>query len=205
MSALPVSSVITPSRVVPGRGQTVRPPLEVVPTRQQRRARPRAVYAVATIAGVFAILLAQLLLSIILSDGAYRISALETERAELDRSAQVLTERLNVYDSAQHVAANAEALGMVVSAVSPAYLLLSDGTVQGAPAPADAGSGVLDGRGDLVGNVLLADVPLVTPTATGGASAAALSAPPTPLSSGSLPSSAGAVVSSGALPSPVTR
>ncbi len=205
MSAVPASSLLAPTKPVPRRAEPTRPPLEVVPTRQQRRARPRALYAVATIGGVFAILLAQLMLSIVLSDGAYRISALESQRAELDRTAQVLTERINVYESAQHVAANAEALGMVVSTVSPAFLLLSDGTVQGAPAPADAGSGVLDGRGDLVGNVLLTDVPLVTPTATGGASAAALSAPPSPSPSGSLPSSPGAVASTGALPSPVTR
>ncbi len=205
MSAVPASSLTAPSRGLPRRESPARPPLEVVPTRQQRRARPRAVYAVATIAGVFAILLAQLMLSIVLSDGAYRITALEGQRAELDRTAQILTEDLNVYDSAQYVAANAEALGMVVSTVSPAFLLLSDGTVQGSPRPAGAGSGVLDGRGDLVGNVLLTDVPLVTPTATGGASAAALSAPPTPSSSGSLPSTAGGVTSTGALPSPVTR
>lgn len=205
MSALPASSlpITNPSR--PRRESPARPPLEVVPTRQQRRARPRAVYAVATIAGVFVILLAQLMLSIVLSDGAYRITALEGQRAELDRTAQILTEDLNVYDSAQYVAANAETLGMVVSTVSPAFLLLSDGTVQGSPTPAGAGSGVLDGRGDLVGNVLLTDVPLVTPTAAGGASAATLSAPPTPPSSGSLPSTAGATAPTGALPSPVTR
>jgi len=157
------------------------------------------------VAGVFAILLTQLLLSIVLSEGAYTITALEAQRIELDRTTQVLTERLNVYDSAQNVAANAESLGMVVSTVSPAFLLLSNGSVQGSPTPAGAGSGVLDGRGDLVGNVLLADVPLVTPTAAGGASAATSGVPPTPLSSGSLPSASSAVPSSGALPSPVTR
>ncbi|WP_439563869.1 hypothetical protein [Microcella sp.] len=180
-----------------------RAPLEVVATRRQRRARPRAVYAIATVVGVFAILLAQLVLSIVLSDGAYRITALEAQRIELDRTAQMLTEDLNVFDSAQNVAANAESLGMVVSSVSPAFLLLSDGSVQGSPTPAGAGTGVLDGRGDLVGNVLLADVPLVTPAAAGGASAAGV--PPTPLPSGSLPSGPSAAVPSGALPSPVTR
>jgi hypothetical protein len=202
MSAVPASALTAPRSP---RALPTRAPLEVVPTRQQRRARPRALYAVATVAGVFAILLAQLLLSIVLSDGAYRITALETQRIVLDRTAQVLTEKLNVYDSAQNVAANAESLGMVVSTVSPAFLLLSTGAVQGAPTPAGAGSGVLDGRGDLVGNVLLTDVPLVTPTATGGASAAGVSAPPTPSSSGSLPSAAGPVTPNGALPSPVTR
>lgn len=202
MSAVLASSLTAPHAP---RALPTRAPLEVVPTRQQRRARPRALYAVATVAGVFAILLAQLLLSIVLSDGAYRITALEAQRVELDRTAQVLTEKLNVFDSAQNVAANAESLGMVVSSVSPAFLLLSTGAVQGAPEPAGAGSGVLDGRGDLVGNVLLTDVPLVTPTTTGGATVAGVSAPPMPSSPGSLPSASGTVPPAGALPSPVTR
>lgn len=200
MSAVPLTPAPRRRGAVP-----LRPPLEVVATRGQRRARPRAAYAIATVAGVFAILLTQLLLSIVLSDGAYRITALEAERIELDRTAQVLTERLNVFDSAQNVAANAESLGMVVSSVSPAFLLLSDGSVQGSPTPAGAGSGVLDGRGDLVGNVLLADVPLVIPTAAGGASAVASGVPPTPSPSGSLPSGSSTALPSGALPSPVTR
>jgi hypothetical protein len=117
----------------------------------------------------------------------------------------VLTEQLNVFDSAQNVAANAESLGMVVSTVSPAFLLLSNGTVQGSPTPAGAGSGVLDGRGDLVGNVLLTDVPLVTPAAPGGAATASSGVPAVVAPSGSLPSGASAVPSTGALPSPVTR
>ena len=200
MSAVAWSA--TPS---PRRSPNARPALEVVATRRQRRARPRAAYAVATVAGVFAILLTQLLLSIVLSDGAYRITELEAQRIELDRTAQMLTEDLNVFDSAQNVAANAESLGMVVSTVSPAFLLLSDGSVQGSPAPAGAGSGVLDGRGDLVGNVLLTDVPLVTPAATGGAVATTLGVPAAVAPSGSLPSASSAAPSTGALPSPVTR
>lgn len=200
MSAVPMTAAPSPRRAQPQRA-----PLEVVATRRQRRARPRSAYAVATVVGVFAILLTQLLLSIVLSDGAYRITALEAQRIELDRTAQVLTEQLNVFDSAQNVAANAESLGMVVSTVSPAFLLLSNGTVQGSPTPADAGSGVLDGRGDLVGNVLLTDVPLVTPAAPGAAAAASAGVPAVSAPSGSLPSASSTVPSTGALPSPVTR
>lgn len=200
MSAVPLTSAPRPRRSAPAVA-----PLEVVATRPQRRSRPRAVYAVATVAGVFAILLTQLMLSIVLSDGAYRITALEAQRIELDRTAQMLTEDLNVLDSAQNVAANAESLGMVVSTVTPSFLLLSDGTVQGSPRPAGAGSGVLDGRGDLVGNVLLTDVPLVTPATTGGAPALASGESPAPSSPGSLASAPSAPAPPGALPSPVTR
>ena len=200
MSAVPMTAA-----PLPRRSQSQRAPLEVVATRRQRRARPRSAYAVATVVGVFAILLTQLLLSIVLSDGAYRITALEAQRIELDRTAQVLTEQLNVFDSAQNVAANAESLGMVVSTVSPAFLLLSTGTIQGSPTPAGAGSGVLDGRGDLVGNVLLTDVPLVTPESPGGAVTPSPGVPAVVAPSGSLPSASSAVPSMGALPSPVTR
>ncbi len=200
MSAVSMSAAPAPRRVQPQRA-----PLEVVATRRQRRARPRSAYAVATVVGVFAILLTQLLLSIVLSDGAYRITALEAQRIELDRTAQVLTERLNVFDSAQNVAANAESLGMVVSTVSPAFLLLSNGTIQGSPTPAGAGSGVLDGRGDLVGNVLLTDVPLVTLAAQGAAVSASPGVPAAAAPPVSLPSGTSTVSSTGALPSPVTR
>lgn len=186
-------------------------PLEIVATRHQRRSRPRAIYAIATIVGVFAILLTQLMLSIVLSDGAYRLTALEAQRVELDRSAQVLTEDINVYDSAQNVAANAESLGMVVNMVSPAFLLLADGSVQGAPTAAGPGSGLLDGRETLVSNVLLAGLPLintVTPEETLTAGAGVPLAPTPLVSVPSASGVAGAAVSappSGALPSPVTR
>jgi len=187
------------------RGQPRTAPLEIVATRHQRRARPRAVYAIATVVGVFAILLTQLTLSIVLSDGAYRLTALEAQRIELDRTAQVLTERINVYDSAQNVATNAESLGMVVNTVSPVFLLLADGSVQGAPTAAGAGSGLLEGRADLVGNVLLANVPLVTVAVVGDVAAPGSGVPATLVPLGSLPSASGAMPSSGALPSPVTR
>ena len=177
-------------------------PVEVVTTRAQRRARPRAVYAVVSTVGVLAILLTQLLLSIALSDGAYRIAALQGEAVELDRSAQVLTESLETLRSPQNLAANAESLGMVANA-SPAYLRLADATVLGAPVAADAGAGVLDGRAGTIGNVLLTDVPLVTSGPEGEAPGVAAT-PPAP---GSLTSSGNGIVPERptTLPSPVTR
>lgn len=156
----------TPRRAVAPSPRRAPRPVEVVTTREQRRARPRAVYAIVSTAGAFAILLAQLLLSIALSDGAYRIAALQATAVELDRNAQVLTESLDTLRSPQNLAANAESLGMVANA-SPAYLRLADATVLGAPVAAGAGAGVLDGRDSMIGNVLLADVPLVTPASTG--------------------------------------
>ena len=172
----------------------------VIAPRERRRRRPRVVYAVVAVAGVFAILVIQLLLSITLSEGAYRISALKTEAAELDRDAQVLVESLDALRSPQYLAANAESLGMVSNA-SPAYLRLADAAVLGAPVAAGAGAGVLDGGDTMIGNVLLADMELATPAAEGGASGVATT-PPLP---GSLASESAQPGLAGFLPSPVTR
>lgn len=212
----------TPQRAAAPSPRRAPRPVEVVTTREQRRARPRAVYAIVSTAGAFAILLAQLLLSIALSDGAYRIAALQAEAVELDRNAQVLTESLDTLRSPQNLAANAESLGMVANA-SPAYLRLADATVLGAPVAAGGGTGVLAGRDSLIGNVLLTDVPLVAAASTGavaGVSAAtdeagSLASAPTPGSGPSIPvaqaaptpAAPGAAAAGGApamIPSPVT-
>ncbi|MET1043457.1 MAG: hypothetical protein ABWX59_04965 [Microbacteriaceae bacterium] len=149
-----------PERQTPPTEQPTRR-IEVAPTRDQRRARPRTVYALATIAGVFAILIAQLLISIVLSDGAYQISALQTEQKELGRTAGTLTEELDVLNSPQHLAASAESLGMVSNA-NPAFLRLADGAVLGTPTAAtEAGGSVIGAGGSLlVANSLLAGVDL---------------------------------------------
>ena len=64
------------------------------PVAAQRRARPKLVYAVVAVGALFAIIAAQLLLSIGLSDGAYQISALQQSRKELARTEDALTEDL---------------------------------------------------------------------------------------------------------------
>lgn len=179
---------------------TSRPLAPVIATRAQRRARPRVVYALVAVAGVLGILLTQLLLSIVLSDGAYRISALQAQADELERDAQVLVESLDTLRSPQYLATNAEFLGMV-SNVNPAYLRLADITVLGSPVAAGSGFGVLHGGDTMIGNVLLADMALVTPIPDGGASGVA----PTPTVSGSRASLPAAPTPPGALPSPVTR
>ncbi len=179
-------------------------PLEIVTTRPQRRARPRAAHALTTILGVFAILLTQLMLSIVLSDGAYRISALETQRVELDRSTQVLTESIDALRSPQHLAMNAESLGMVANS-SPAYLRLSDGLVLGAPVAAGVGSGLFTGASTNVGNVLLVDTALVTPASLESASNDPVSGASAPGTTTSLPAPSAAPAGPGAIPAPVTR
>jgi len=201
MSAAPAFAPSTGTRAARGEAwPTPRVLTPVVAPRESRRRRPRVVYAAVAVVGVFAILMTQLLLSITLSEGAYRISALKTQAAELDRDAQVLVESLDALRSPQYLAANAESLRMVSNA-SPAYLRLADATGLGSPSAAGAGAGVLEGRDTMIGNGLLADMVLATPAADGGASGVA-STPPAP---GSLASEPAQPSLAGSLPSPVTR
>jgi len=137
--------------------------LEVVPTRAQRRARPRMLPALVTIGGIGVILVAQLLLSIVIADGAYQIASLQSAKHDAELQQHALSEQLDLLASPQHLAANAEALGMVASG-SAVYLDARTGAVSGAGS-ADGGS--MLGSGDQVGNVLLTGTALVTPSSTG--------------------------------------
>ncbi|MBX3093187.1 MAG: hypothetical protein KF680_01385 [Cryobacterium sp.] len=135
--------------------------IEIVSTRAQRRARPRLLYALVTVGGLFAVLIAQLLLSIAVSDGAYQIASLQQQQRELQRDAETLTEAIQVLQSPQHLAVNAVALGMVSNS-STAYLRLSDGAVLGSAVAATAGDRIVIGHDNstLVSNSLLTGVPL---------------------------------------------
>ena len=186
--------------------------IEIVSTREQRRARPRLAYALIAIGGLLGIFLAQLLLSIALSNGAYQISSLLGEKRDLGRVEGALSEQLGVAGSTQNLASNAQKLGMVPSS-TPAYLGL-DGEVTGA-AVAAAGATASSG---LIANSLLGGAPLVgeatvteelpsdaavsTEGTTGVVTetdTAQASAPAVASTTESVPSTAGA------LPSPVTH
>lgn len=128
--------------------------------RPARRARPRATYAVITVVSLVMILTAQLLLSIVVSDGAYQITALQAEQKELVRQEEALAEKLDLLGSTQHLAANAAHLGMVPGS-APLFLDLSTGGVAAAPGTVDRiGCG---GACNLVNNTLLTGMPLVSP------------------------------------------
>lgn len=126
--------------------------LEIAPSRAQRRARPRLVHAILTVAGIGVILLGQLLLSILLADGAYQISGLQAEQRDLLRQQEALTESLEQRSSTQNLIANAEQMGMVVSG-NPVFLDLATGAVSGSASA--AGGSLLGGQGNLIGNALL--------------------------------------------------
>lgn len=178
--------------------------LEVVSTRSQRRARPRALYAVIAVGSLLVIVVAQLLLSIAISQGAYTLNGLQTQQTSLQRSLQAASEDLTRVSSPQNLAANANALGMVSNS-NPAYLRLSDGAVLGAPIAATGAAGtVTGGQGNLVPNALLSGVGLVNaqqpaaPPATQAGNSASTGAATPPAGTPTVPLQ-------GALPTPVTH
>ncbi|GHF10177.1 hypothetical protein [Pseudolysinimonas yzui] len=189
MSALPLASPR------PARSPEPRRHLEVAPTRAQRRARPRVLPAIVTISGIGVILLAQLLLSIVLADGAYTIAGLQTQQRDLLRQEQALTEELEVLSSTQNLTANAENLGMIASG-NPVFLDLSTGAVSGNPTA--AGGSLTGSSGNQIGNSLLSGATLVEP-----ADEQASGSTGTPQANGA--SSQPGSSSPGTIPSPTTR
>ena len=136
--------------------------IEVVPSRAQRRARPKFLHAIIAVAGVGAIIGAQLALSIGLSAGAYRIGDLQDQQRDLQRTQESLDEQLQVLSSTQHLASNAAALGMVPGG-SQFYLDLASGGVAAAPGmpdPFGCGNGCTLVPNSLTSGLALATAPV---------------------------------------------
>ncbi|ROS62938.1 hypothetical protein EDF42_2636 [Curtobacterium sp. PhB172] len=153
-----VDPAVVPSRA-PRPDRQSRPELvEVTPTAAQRRARPRIGYAVTAVVALGVLLLAQLGISMVLSQGAYTLSALGTEQTNLSRTQQSLSEELRVLDSPQNLARNAQSLGMIANS-TPVYLDPKTGRVYGTPTPAVADQATA-ATSNQVPNSLLNDVPL---------------------------------------------
>ncbi|CAN5153653.1 hypothetical protein BH11ACT2_BH11ACT2_23580 [soil metagenome] len=162
--------------------------VEIVSTRAQRRARPRPIYALIAISGLFALFMAQLLMSIVVSDGAYQISSLQSQQSDLTRQQQSLGEKVDTLASTQNLAVKAEGLGMVQSKALPAFLDVATGTVTGTSHSAkDAASGTPDTTNNLVPNALLPDATAADATTT---SASTVVDPTDPPASGATKSTA---------------
>ncbi len=188
--ARPISRPVVPS-VAPAPAAAPAP--EPV-ARPDRRARPRATYAVITVASLAVIFAAQLLLSIAVTDSTYQITALQAEQKELIRQEDALAEKLNLLGSTQNLSANAANLGMVPGS-APLFLDLGTGGVAAAPGTVDKGCG---GACNLVANSLLTGMPLVSPTAP--ATTLGTEAPPAaPATTETSPQ-----VSADVIPAPVT-
>ena len=183
--------------LAPAPSPTTHPHIEIVTTREQRRARPKLAYAVVTIMSLFVIFAAQLMLSIVVSDGAFQIEALQQQQKELLRTQDALSENLNLFGSTQNLATQAAHLGMVPNP-SPFTLNMDTGVVYGSPGTADPmGCG---GSCNLISNSLLTGMPLVDPAATAtGHAVAPVVAPPDATQTDTTHAT------TNALPAPVTR
>ncbi|ANJ27266.1 hypothetical protein [Agromyces aureus] len=160
MSALPAQSALAPAQI--RRRAWIPEILRPAPDRAAR-SKPRLAYAVIAVSGVVAIAIAQLMLSIAVTQGAYEIDGYELSQAKLSRQQQTLSEDLDRVQSPQYLAKNAEALGMVPN-TNPVFLRLSDGAVLGQPTAASGGAAA---SAALVPNVLIGGVPLVTEQPSG--------------------------------------
>ena len=130
------------------------------------RRRPRLAYGIVAVLGAAAIVAAQMVVSILTTQDTYAISALTSQQRQLTWDRQILYDEVAGLSSPQYLAANASALGMVISE-APTFLRLSDGALVGASQAAGWQSSIdAVGRG-AVANALITQTPLVTdPAAT---------------------------------------
>ncbi|KQQ01478.1 MULTISPECIES: hypothetical protein [unclassified Rathayibacter] len=155
---------------------TERPRIEAVPD-AAKSPRPKLVYGIVAVAGLFAIIVVQLLVSVGLSQGAYQISALQTEQKTLTRSNAEKQDAVDTLSSPQNLATAAQGLGMVAN-TAPVYLRLSDGAVLGDPASAAASEvGTAATASTLVPNALI-QPPAASADASASSAASATSAVP---------------------------
>jgi hypothetical protein len=165
VESLPLNPDAVPGLPAGPRSAPVRPAAVEPAPHTRRAARPRIRYAFVAVAGIFGILLAQLLLSMVVSEGAYQIQALQIANKELGRDVQQLTEKQQLHSSTQNLVAQAAALGMV-NDPNRAFLRLSDGAVLGTPVPASADNAAVT-NSDLVSNSLVKDLPAAAAAAAG--------------------------------------
>ncbi len=158
---------------------------EVVTDAQRRKSRPKVLHAIVAVVGALAIVGAQLLVSIWITAGQYRIAELQDEQRALVRQAESLSEQLEIRSSTQYLGYAATSLGMVPAA-SLYTLDMTTGSYYSLPGTAD----VLGCAGacGLAANELIKGLPLpqkpAPATAAGateatGAAGAAEAATPT--------------------------
>jgi hypothetical protein len=168
-----------------------------------RRRRPKLLYGVVAVLGAFLIAGAQMVLSIMTTQGSYELSTLSSQQRDLTYQKQILYDEVAGLGSPQYLAANAAALGMVIDE-SPSYLRLSDGALLGAGEVSYGRSSVdAIGRG-VVPNALLTGTPLVTaPDATIEGKPVAPAAPVEPIEDGGVANTPPAITDG--LPTPSTH
>lgn len=129
MSSLNVAT--TSTRVSPQRNLR-----SVSPT--PKKGRNRRAIVLTVILGLVGIQLVQLFIGVMISQGAYQLADLKTQKRDLTLTTQILGQQVSSLSSNQNLANAAQHLGMI-SNVNPVYLRLADKKVFGVPVPASAG------------------------------------------------------------------
>lgn len=93
---------------------------------------PRMRLGVTVVIGLVAIVLTQLVLSILTDEGAYEMANLKAQRHELTTSSDILSAQVDSLSSNQNLANSAQSLGMIPNS-SPVFLRLSDQSLIGKP------------------------------------------------------------------------
>lgn len=114
-------------------------PRAVSSTRQRTQANavPKLRYILVLLAGIFAILGGQLLLSIAVSGGAYEIASLKSDLRGSQQKQQIVGEEISALVAPDTLATLAGSMGMVPDN-NPAYIRVSDGAIMGEALPAEA-------------------------------------------------------------------
>lgn len=92
------------------------------------RSGPKLIHGFIAMTGLIGIIIAQLTMSVGLTDSALQLQTLQSESAAAERTQQALTEELSALQSPQNLSLEAETLGMVAG--EPAqYLSLATGAL----------------------------------------------------------------------------
>lgn len=144
-------------RIRPAAPQQPARRFEIVTPAAQRKARPKVLHAIVAVVGALAIVGLQLLISIWITGGQYRIAELQDEQRALVRQAESLSEQLEIRGSTQYLGYAATSLGMV-PARSLFTLDMSTGSYFALPGTSDV-LGCAGGCG-LAANELVKGLPL---------------------------------------------
>lgn len=162
--------------------------------------RTRASLPVIASCAVVAVVLVQLLLSVVLAGGAYEVEGLESTKAEAVRSQTAATQELLAVQSPQYLVKNANALGMVANS-NTVYLRLSDGAVIGQPKAAKSNATL---AGDNIANSLMNGIPLAGQAASSQAENSQATAA-TPTGTADQAAAGSVALQSGAIPAQQTH
>ena len=122
-----------------------------------RQGNPKLVLTSIVMIGLGVIVLAGLLLSVVIAQGVYEISALKNAKTELAIKTQIIEQQVNSLSSSQNLADAAHVLGMVANA-NPVFLDVEAQQVHGKPMAAIANPQ------DRVAGNLVANSAMVTKT-----------------------------------------